>query len=878
MSFDYTTTWRAVVGDERAFIDHIKSTMTAVLDWRASKTGQAYTTERAEIESMPSSVQSLLPWIVEKHKTRVNGLVIGKLWNSPEFPLYNVLHRYPSVSDRTPVNLIGSDIELWVLDGAVDIGWVKRPIKSMFNGSLSTKAFRGAPVMILCRSKHYTPKRGLNEDESIENTAKLIKTLVLEYCAYGAIGDQELQALDTSSFVNPVGRTPPSFLDAYVKQSVFSEFRTETDTGIANIQHAVTSLSGDVEGIRSSTEGLGELKNQVAINKNNLFTLNTQVEYNSNQIASLENNDSETEKTLTRLKADVEGSKLITDSIRNEFSGIRSEQTVIKRDIAGLKASNLNPDDFVTKTSFWSTVEQMPTTQGMRQEIRQAMDDVKTEAEGKFATQQDLQNATVGFVSGADVDRKINTASDSIKSQVEASYVKKTEVADLKKLQEQLGKVDVSSFATRSHLAQQQQSMETWGNQRFELKGTAGNLINEARRGITAETDSKVSGLSTMINAVVKETDELRKTTRRNLDSLSSTVSAQDTRITNGLSNLKTELQNSIDRKMPNLSASDGMLVVADNSVNDKWKASHYSQSVDNLIKEREEGIILNGTGRMTDGTGRGGFDYSTIAFNGSSGSFSVAANQPSERNIFFTDRIKLKEKIFKVSMDVRQTRVGTSTFQLNIRWFDRGGREMNRYLRKIQNITVAPSTIAEWVVAPSEAAFCEVGIVNRTNDAAMLFTNIKVQFAQDIPEEALWQFVLGEQYRPDGFGEDRIWINIQVTTHNTVNVTGVVNNAGLIPVGKSATALNAIAPPFAVPMFNLNSPFGGIYLVDQSGLSMRCTFNQPPPQGIRMGTSYKSPLDIRTHEFQRYANTNSPTPITRRPMVGLNNDGRTGY
>ena len=900
MSFDYTTTWRAVVGDERAFIDHIKSTMTAVLDWRASKTGQSYTTERNEIESLPNAVQALLPWIVEKHKARVNSLVIGKLWGSPEFPLYNVLHRYPSVSDRTPVNLIGGDIELWVLDGADDIGWVKRPIKSMFNGSLSTKQYRGAPVMILCRSKHYTPKRGLTEDEAIENKAKLIKTLVLEYCAYGAIGDEELQALDTSSFVNPVGQTPPSFLDAYVKQSVFSEFKTETDTGITNIQHAVTSLAGDVEGIRSSTEGLDVLKNQVAVNKQYIFTLNTQVEYNSNQIGNHELRLNQTDDKITRLKADVDGSKLVTDSIRNEFSGIRSEQTNIKRDIEGLKASHLNPDDFVTKTSFFNTVEQMPTTQGMRQEIREAVDGVKTEvgeehytkteADGKFASQQDLQNATTGLVSGTLVDHKINQAVsglasvatvdskvNGVKSEVETSYVKKTEVAELKKLQDQLGKVDVSSFATRSQLAQQQQNIESWSNQRFELKGAAGNLINEAKRTITNETNTKVGGLGDRITSTLNEVDNLRQSTRQNLDSLSGTVSAMDTRLTQGLSNLRSETDTKINNRLPKLSASDGMILVADNALAEKWKATHYSLSVDNLIKEREEGVILNGTGRMTDGTARGGFEYSTIAFNGSSGSFSVAPNQTTERNIFFTDRIKLKEKVFKVSMDVRKTRIGNANFLLNIRWFTRSGVELSSYLRKSEEITFAPSSISEWVVAPSDAAFCEVGIVNAVNNnSSFLFTNIKVQFASDIPEEILWQFTLANVYRPENFGEDRIWLNIQVTTHNTVNVTGVVNNAAGIPVGQNVMCREKIPAPFAVPLFNLNSPFGGLYLVDSGGLKIEARFNQSPPQGIRMGTSFKPPFDIRHKSFNNWIQFG--TDIARRPMVGLNNDGRTGY
>ena len=880
MSFDYTTTWRAIVGDEGAFIDHIKSTMTAVLDWRASKTGQSYTAERNEVASIPTSVTQLLSWITEKHKARANGLVIGKLWGSPEFPLYNVLHRYPAVGDRTPVNLVGSDIELWVLDGAADIGWVKRPIKSMFNGSLSTKAFRGAPVMILCRSKHYTPKRGMNENETIENTAKLIKTLVLEYCAYGAIGDEELQVLDTSSFVNPVGQTPPSFLDAYVKQTTFNEFRTETENGISNIHHAVTSLSGDVGAIRSSTSGLGELKDQVKGNNNTLYNLATRVEYNENRIGEIASDVITNKSTINTLKSDVEGSKLVVQSIR-------SEQTDIKREIRELKDSHLNPDDFVTKTSFWSTVEQMPTTQGMRQEIRQAMNDVQSEigenhytkddADGKFATRADLNNATDGFVSGAFVYTEIKNASDTIKADVEASYVKKTEVSELKKLQEQLGKVDISSFATRSHLAQQQQNIESWGNQRFELKGTAGNLINNTRRDITAETDSKVSGLSTRIDAAVNETASLRTSTRQNLDSLSGTVSAMDTRLTDGISNLRSETDTKINNRMPKLSASAGMLMVADNSINEKWKASHYSLSVDNLIKEREEGFILNGTGRMTDGTGRGGFDYSTVAFAGASGSFSVAANQTSERNIFFTDRIKLKERVFKVSMDVRQTRIGTSKFRLNIRWFTRSGVELSNYLRKGQEVIVTPKTISEWVIAPSDAEFCEVGIVNDIRGPVQLFTNIKVQFAQDIPEEILWQFVLGEQYRHEKFAETPIWINCYVSTHNTINVQGIVNRADLVPVGAPFIGGTNLPAPLSIPYFNLNSPYGGLYPVQSgSGLSLEARFNSVPPQGLRMGTSFKSLVDVRLFPFNAYSKVG--TLITKRPMVGLNNNGLTGY
>ena len=889
MSFDYTTTWRAIVGDEGAFIDHIKSTMTAVLDWRASKTGQPYTAERNEVASIPTSVTQLLSWITEKHKARVNGLVIGKLWNSPEFPLYNVLHRYPAVGDRTPVNLVGTDIELWVLDGAADIGWVKRPIRSMFNGSLSTKQYRGAPVMILCRSKHYTPKRGLNENETIENTAKLIKTLVLEYCAYGAIGDEELQVLDTSSFVNPVGQTPPSFLDAYVKQSVFSEFKTEAENGISNIQHAVTSLSGDVEAIRSSTSGLDVLKNQVAVNKQGIFTLNTQVEYNANRFDELQFNLKQNKDTLTRLKADVDGSKLVTDSIRNEFSGIRSEQSDIKRDIAGLKASHLNPDDFVTKSSFWSTVEQMPTTQGMRQEIRQAMDDVQTEvgenhytkeeADGKFATRTDLNNATVGFVSGALVDTKIRDASDTIKASVESAYVKKSEVAELNKLQEQLGKVDVSSFATRSQLAQQQQTIESWGNARFDLKGTAYNLIADAKKTITAETDSKVSGLSGRINAAVKETDELRRSTRQNLDALSGTVSAMDTRLSNGLANLRSETDTKINNRLPKLSASDGMLMVADNALAEKWKSTHYSLSIDNLIKERDEGFILNGTGRMTDGTGRGGFVYSTVAFSGSDGSFLVPANQPSERNIFFGDRIHLKEPIFKFSFDAKYgDRNNTKAARFNIRWFDRSGRELSNYLRGALPAapTQFPATYTTWVVAPSHAEFCEVGIVNAVSAADLYLTNVKVQFASDIPEETLWRFTLAETYRPVDLGENRMWFNLTIGTHGSVHIHGIINNGGGVPTGRYVSASQPLPLILQSPLFNLISPMGGLYTVDSGGLKMEGRFESTPPTGMRMGNMFKIKKSSVAHEFQKYAQPS--TPIHVRPLQGLNDNGTTGY
>lgn len=793
------------------------------------------------IPQIASSVEETKQLVRRSYSGSVD---INKVWSSPLFPLWTSVIRYNECPSRVPVSFTYGishrhDVKLYRLDGTQSIGWVEFTPKWNVDGvSLDTRDHEGSPVMIIRQSTiddsfPYNWSEQRVQDELCSQIFRALQDRVaLYYASRVVVKDHKSQ----TPFVPSGDKTPPSFLGEYVKRDTFDAFKAGIESSVSANTSDVTQAKRDIENLKAS--GIEDLKNQVAANKQGVFTLNTQVEYNTNQIGGLRTKVNENSESITRLKADVEGSKLVTDSIRNEFSGIRSEQTEIKRDIEGLKASHLNPDDFVTKSSFWSTVEQMPTTQGMRQEIREAV--------------------------------------DGVTSEVESSYVKKTEVADLKKLQEQLGKVDVSSFATRSQLAQQQQSLENWSNGRFELKGTAGNQINEAKRTITAETDSKVQGLSGRINAAVNETAELRNSVRQNLNSLSSTVSAQDTRITNGLTNLKTELQNSIDRKMPNLSASDGMLVVADNSINDKWKASHYSLSVDNLIKEREDGFILNGTGRMTDGTGRGGFDYSTIAFNNSSGSFSVAGNQTQERNIFFTDRIKLKEKVFKVSMDVRQTRVGTSKFRLNIRWFTRSGVEMTNYLRKEQSMTVGPSTISEWVIAPSDAAFCEVGIVNGTGNPVQLFTNIKVQFASDIPEEILWQFVLGEQYRHPKFAETPIWINCYILTHNTINVQGIVNRADLVPVGASFTGDTILPTPLSSPYFNLSSAYGGLYLVQGGGigLNLGARFNLAPPQGLRMGSSFKSLFDIRHFPFNQYAQGS----IAKRPMVGLNNDGLTGY
>lgn len=802
----------------------------------------------AETDIIPQ-IASTIEEVKRLVKQSFSGSIdINKVWSSPLFPLWVSVIRYNECPARVPVSFTYGishrhDVKLYRLDGTRSIGWVEfTPKWGVEGASLDTREHEGSPVIIIRQSTiddsfPYNWSEQRVQDELCSQIFRALQDKVALYHASRVVvKDHKSQ----TPFVPSGDKTPPSFLGEYVKRDVFDSFKAGIESSVSANTSDITQAKREIENLKAT--GLDEiptLKNQVDVNKNSIFALNTRVEYNQNQIGGLQTKVNENSDSITRLMADVDGASRVTDSIRNEFSGIRSEQTGIKRDIEGLKASHLNPDDFVSKTSFWATVEQMPTTQGMRQEIREAV--------------------------------------DGVTSEVETSYVKKTEVAELKKLQEQLGKVDVSSFATRSQLAQEQQSIETWSNQRFELKGTAGNLIGEAKRTITAETDSKVSGLSGRINAAVNETGELRKSTRQNLDSLSGTVSAMDTRLSQGLSNLRSETDTKINNRLPKLSASDGMILVADNGVTEKWKATHYSLSVDNLIKEREEGFILNGTGRMTDGTARGGFDYSTIAFNGSSGSFSVASNQPSERNIFFTDRIKLKEKIFKVSMDVRQSRVGTSTFQLNIRWFDRSGHEMTNYLRKREEITFAPSTIGEWVVAPSDAAFCEVGIVNAVNNnSSFLFTNIKVQFASDIPEEILWQFTLANVYRPEGFGEDRIWMNVQVTSHNHVNVTGVVNNAGGIMVGQNVMSRERIPSPFTTPLFNLNSPFGGLYLVDSGGLKLEARFNTSPPNGLRMGTSFNAPFEIRTAPFNNWVQYG--TNITRRPMVGLNNSGITGY
>ena len=799
MSYDYTTTWRAVVGDEGAFIDHIKSVMNSVLDWRASKTGQTYSTERAEVAEIPSTVQALLPWIVQKHKSLTASLNIGKLWNSPEFPLYNVLHRYPSVSDRTPVNLVGSDIELWVLDGAADIGWVKRPIKAMFNGSISTKTYRGAPVMILCRHKHYTPSRGLTADEAIENTAKLIKTLVLEYCAYSAIGDTEVQAQETTPFVNPIGQTPPSFLDQYVKQDVFTDFKT-FQVGV-NDNHAgnILQLQRKTEELDSRTEIVPDLSARLRATEGNVSSLESHTNAHDTLIENLAGTTRQHSGKIGNLEQFTNVLNTNLTGVQQTIGVIQGGQADTDREIQNLKRAQLDPNQFVSKS----------------------------------------------------------------------------EVAELKRLQEALGQVDITSFATRTQLAQQQQSIESWGNGRFELRGQAGNLINAARNEITQETNHKVDELSKRINSATLETASLRSSVRQNLDSLSSTLNATDTRLTNGLTNAKTELQTAINNCMPKPQASDGMLMVADNTSSDKWRASHFSQSIFNLIKDNEYGYVLNGSGRITDGAGKGSFAYTTLAFNGSSGSFAIPT-QTSDVYFFLGERIRLKEKVFKISLDLKLARAGSSSFWLCIRWFNSDGLMLTNILRNAESIGFQARSIKNWIVAPSDAAYCEIGVSPAKNAPQMHFANIKIQFANDIPEEILWKITLAETYRPSELGEDRLWLNMQITTHNVITVSGIIHNPAGVPTSRQMVATTPWPIQLAAADFGINTPFGGFYLLDSNGLKLGATFSVSPPFGLRIGGSYSTPVDSRTFNFNKIASATSPIP--HRPLHGLNNNGQTGY
>lgn len=799
MSYDNTTTWRAVVGDEGAFIDHIKSVMNSVLDWRASKTGQTYNTERAEVLGMPSTVQQLLSWIVQKHQTLTNHLVIGNLWNSPEFPLYNVLHRFPSVSDRTPVNLVGGDIELWVLDGSANIGWVKRPIRAMFNGSISTKQFRGAPAMILCRSKHYTAPRGLNENETIENTAKLIKTLVLEYCAYSAIGDAEVQAQETTPFVNPPKQTPPSFLDDYVKQTVFSDFKIASNETNRQQTDSINGLIRRVDDLDSRTTGVSDLETRLRSTERNVSGLQSHTDTHDRLIERLATDTRQNASGIQTLgqRADILDSQQTATTQTIGF--VQAEQSEIKTDIQNLKRAQLDPNQFVQKT----------------------------------------------------------------------------EVAELKKLQEQLGRVDITSFATRTQLAQQQQSIESWGNQRFELRGQAGNLINAARGEITQETNLKVDALSGRINSATLETASLRASVRQNLDSLSSTLSDTDTRLTNGLTIAKTELQTAINNRMPKPQASDGMIMVADNTASDKWRASHFSQSIFNLIKDNEHGYVLNGAGSITDGAGKGSFAYTTLAFNGSRGSFAIPT-QTSDVYFFLGERIRLKENVFKISLDSKLARPGSSSFWLCIRWFNSDGQMLTNILRNVESIGMQARSIKYWIVAPSDAAFCEIGVSPAKNAPQMHFANIRVQFANDIPEEHLWKITLAETYRPSDLGEDRLWLNMYATTHNTIIVSGIIHNPAAVPTGRQMVAPSEWPARLASAEFGINTPFGGFYLLDSTGLKLGATFPLSPAFGLRIGGSYTPANEIRTFDYSKIARATSPIPF--RPLIGLNNNGQTGY
>lgn len=780
-------------------------------------------------------------------------LDLNKVWASPLFPLWDSIIRYNECPSRVPVSFTygvshRSDVKVYRLDGNQAIGWVEFVPKWHVDGaSLDASEHEGSPVMIIRQSTvddtfPYNWSEQRVQDELCSQIFRLLQDKIALYYAVNLV---EKGVRSNTPFVPAGDKTPPSFLGEYVKKDVFDAFKAGIESSVNNNTSAIPALEtrvGSVESKVASLEasgvgGLADLKQQVQMNKNDLFNINTRVEYNESQIGDLQVKTN----SIDGLKSDVDSTKASVNGIRSEQSDIKREVQRHAVDIQNLKAANLNPDDYVTKTSFFATVEQMPTTQGMRQEIREAV--------------------------------------EGVEGNVEASYVKKTEVAELKKLQEQLGKVDVSSFATRSQLAQQQQNIESWGNARFELKGAAYNLIADVKKTITTETDAKVNGLSGRINAAVGETDSLRKTTRQNLDALSGTVSAMDTRLTQGIGNLRTETDTKINNRLPKLSASDGMILVADNALAEKWKSSHYSLSIDNLIKERAEGYILNGTGRMTDGTGSGGFKYSTVSFSGSDGSFLVPANQPSERNIFFGDRIHLKEPVFKFGFDTKYgDRNNNKAIRFNIRWFDRSGRELSNYLRGALSAAPSqfPSTYYTWVVAPSHAEFCEVGIVNATLAADLYLTNVKVQFANDIPEETLWRFTLAETYRPVDLGENRMWLNLAIGTHGSVQVHGIINNGGGVPTGRYVSASQPLPLILQVPLFNLISPMGGLYTIDSGGLKLEGRFETTPPTGLRMGSMFKIEKSSVAHEFQRYAQPS--TPIRIRPLHGLNNDGTTGH
>ena len=818
-------------------------------------------------------------------------LDLNKVWASPLFPQWDSIIRYNECPSRVPISFTygvshRSDVKLYRLDGNRAIGWVEFVPRWHVDGvSLDTREHEGSPVMIIRQSTvdDAFPYNWSEQRVQDELCSQIFRLLQDKLALYYAVNLVEKGVRSNTPFVPAGDKTPPSFLGEYVKKDVFDAFKAGIESSVNRNTSSIPALETRVETVEgkvasleaSGVGGLAELKQQVQLNKNELFTLSTRVEYNENLIGEhqvklngldtlkdqvahnkndlftlgtrVEYNENQIgdlqvkANSIDGLKSDVDSTKSTVNSIRSEQSDIKREVRQHATDIQNLKAANLNPDDFVTKTSFFATVEQMPTTQGMRQEIREAV--------------------------------------EGVEAGVEASYVKKTEVAELKKLQEQLGKVDVSSFATGSQLAQQQQNIESWGNERFELKGAAYNLINDAKKTITSETDTKVNGLSGRINAAVNETDSLRKSTRQNLDALSGTVSAMDTRLSNGLANLRTETDAKINNRLPMLSASDGMILVADNALAVKWKSTHYSLSIDNLIKERTEGFILNGTGRMTDGTGRGGFVYSTVAFNGSDGSFLVPANQPSERNIFFGDRIHLKEPIFKFSFDAKYgDRNNNTDIRFNIRWFDRSGRELSNYLRGALSATPTqfPATYTTWVVAPSHAEFCEVGIVSASFAASLYLTNVKVQFATDIPEETLWRFTLAETYRPVDLGENKMWLTLDIGTHGSVQVHGIINNGGAVPTGRYVSASQPLPLILQTPLFNLNSPMGGLYTVDSGGLKLEGRFESTPPTGMRMGSMFKIKSSSIAHEFQKFAQ--SSTSIRIRPLQGLNNNGTTGY
>lgn len=836
------------------FKQQINDMYMAVSKWAADLAGTMSNDTLLFSGSGHQKIDSLYQTVRAAYETEFDP---SKAWGSPMFPLWDSCIRIPKTTKSIHANFTfgvthKSDIKLFVLDSG--LGWVERTIKWNAIGDIDCSDFVGFPVLIVRRSTvdanfPYDWSEQRVQDEKCIQVFRYIQDHLWHHFAKGLV----VKDIKGTTPFTQEGIAPPSILQNYASKDSVDDLSHR----VGAAESAITNNEAkNIQRFRLAYQNDKSLAGAIAELNSRYNGTASQVQTNTTSIGALS----------------------------TSVSGLVAKQGTIDREIANLKqGGGIDPDRFVSRDTFNLVMEQVPTKIEMNGAIHDAVEGLATKEEVQKARDlannnhsQALQTVSKNYELKADATRKM---SEEV-ARADAKYVAKTEVEGLKRLEEHLGKVDITSFATRSQLAQQQQNIESWGNSRFELKGAAYNLINDAKHTITTETDTKVNGLSNRIGSTLTEVDKLRQSTRQNLDALSGTVSVMDTRLTNGIGLLRHETDTKINNRLPKLSASDGMILVADNALAEKWKSSHYSLSIDNLIKERDDGYILNGTGRMTDGTGRGGFEYSTVSFSGSDGSFLVPTNQPSERNIFFGDRIRLKEPVFKFSFDAKYGDTNNNkAIRFNIRWFDRGGRELSNYLRGALSAapTQFPATHSTWVVAPTHAEFCEVGIVNASMATNLYLTNVKVQFANDIPEETLWHFILGENFRPAGFGEDRIWIRCYISTHNTINVQGIVNNPGGVTTGRSVTATTNIPAPFATPYFNLNSPFGGMYLVDNGGLKLEARFNMPPAMGIRMGTSFKSLTEIRTFPFNTAAAAGTGT-IRVRPLVGLNNNGTSGY